>query len=108
MSDCFELCCDGAWRAFFTSHVPVLEKEGWKIDIGSDFGTRTIEPTGDVGFRPAVTAARRCRAANSYADFTAPEARSSRAPVPLRAAPCRCDPLARVPMCRLLRRPGER
>ena len=40
---------DGAWRAFFTTHVPVLEKEGWKIDIGSDFGTRTIEPTGDVG-----------------------------------------------------------
>ena len=27
----------------------MLEKEGWKIDIGSDFGTRTIEPTGEVG-----------------------------------------------------------
>ena len=40
---------DGAWRAFFTTHVPVLEKEGWKIDIGSDFGTRMIEPTGEVG-----------------------------------------------------------
>ena len=40
---------DGAWPAFFTTHVPVLEKEGWKIDIGSDFGTRMIEPTGEVG-----------------------------------------------------------
>ncbi|MGF7205571.1 superfamily II DNA or RNA helicase [Skermanella aerolata] len=40
---------DGAWRSFFTTHVPDLEKEGWKIDIGSDFGTRMIEPTGDVG-----------------------------------------------------------
>ena len=28
---------DGAWRAFFTTHVPVLEKEGWKIDIGYRF-----------------------------------------------------------------------
>jgi superfamily II DNA or RNA helicase len=40
---------DGAWRAFFTTHVPVLEKDGWKIDIGADFGTRTIEPSGDIG-----------------------------------------------------------
>ncbi|PWC35318.1 DEAD/DEAH box helicase [Azospirillum sp. TSO22-1] len=43
------------WQEILANHVPTLRAEGWTVEIGSDFGTRVVEPGGavDVAVRDA-------------------------------------------------------
>ncbi|WP_431860895.1 SNF2-related protein [Azospirillum sp.] len=43
------------WQDILANHVPALRAEGWTVEIGSDFGTRVVEPGGavDVAVRDA-------------------------------------------------------
>ncbi|WP_448192242.1 DEAD/DEAH box helicase [Azospirillum sp. sgz301742] len=36
------------WQDVLNKHVPVLRAEGWTVEVGSDFGTRVVEPGGEV------------------------------------------------------------
>ncbi len=36
------------WASFLKTEVPALTKAGWTVEIGTDFGTRVIEPGADM------------------------------------------------------------
>jgi len=36
------------WREVVATHVPALRDAGWTVEVGSDFGTRIIEPGSEV------------------------------------------------------------
>ncbi|MCG5239782.1 SNF2-related protein [Azospirillum doebereinerae] len=36
------------WRSFLATEVPALTKTGWTVEVGTDFGTKVIEPGADM------------------------------------------------------------